>query len=245
MSWTDYHTRYFRNRSTGEICPTCDDEGCPDHSSSQFYYGEEDWEEVRITPVDPNNETDAVTAASEVAAASIPRNMADVIEEAARVGLEALDEHHKMVREAVRKACNFDLGPDQDRSVEVWTIALALADAGLLAVTPVVTGDVIEQAARMLHTLQWDGEQEDAESAWDHYPILAVARQEYLRTAEALADAGLLAGSRTVTPEQREAAEAVLMTSPHMLLLSPGTIAKIVDTVLTAVGLTVEEGGRG
>ena len=237
MSWTDPHSRYFRNRSTEEILPTCDDDGCPVHSSSQFYYGEEDWEEVRITPV--------VTTASESAAASTPRNMADVIEETARVGLEALDEHHKMVREAVRKACNFDLGPDQDRSVEVWTIALALADAGLLAVTPVVPGDVIEQAARMLHTLQWDGEQEDAESAWDHYPILAVARQEYLRTAEALADAGLLAGSRTVTPEQREAAEAVLMTSPHMLLLSPGTIAKIVDTVLTAVGLTVEEGDRG
>ena len=237
MSWTDPHSRYFRNRSTEEILPTCDDDGCPVHSSSQFYYGEEDWEEVRITPV--------VTTASESAAASTPRNMADVIEETARVGLEALDEHHKMVREAVRKACNFDLGPDQDRSVEVWTIALALADAGLLAVTPVVPGDVIDQAARMLHTLQWDGEQEDAESAWDHYPILAVARQEYLRTAEALADAGLLAGSRTVTPEQREAAEAVLMTSPHMLLLSPGTIAKIVDTVLTAVGLTVEEGDRG
>ena len=132
MSWTDPHSRYFRNRSTEEILPTCDDDGCPVHSSSQFYYGDEDWEEVRITPVDPNNEIDVVTVASEVGAASTSRNMADVIEEAARVGLEALDEHHKMVREAVRKACNFDLGPDQDRSVEVWTIARALADAGLL-----------------------------------------------------------------------------------------------------------------
>lgn len=145
MSWTDPHSRYFRNRSTEEIVPTCDDDGCPVHSSSQFYYGEEDWEEVRLTPVDPNNEIDVVTAASEVAAASTPRNMADVIEETARVGLAALDEHHKVVREAVRKACDFDLGPDQDRSVEVWTIALALADAGLLTGSRTVTPEQVEE----------------------------------------------------------------------------------------------------
>ena len=107
-----------------------------------------------------------------------------------------------------------------------------------VTVTPVVTGDVIERTARALHA--WDVEGGPCEGPWES--LTPEQHEVWLSGARALADAGLLAGSRTVTPEQREAAEAVLTTSPHMLLLSPGTIAKIVDTVLTAVGLTVEEG---
>ena len=110
-----------------------------------------------------------------------------------------------------------------------------------VTVTPIVSGDVIERTARALHA--WDVEGGPCEGPWES--LTPEQHEVWLSGARALADAGLLAGPRTVTPEQREATEAVLTTSPHMLLLSPGTIAKIVDTVLTAVGLTVEEDGRG
>ena len=52
---------------------------------------------------------------------------------------------------------------------------------------------VIERAARLLHALQWMGDQEDADAAWDRYPITSATRSDYLRTAEALAAAGLFA----------------------------------------------------
>ena len=55
--------------------------------------------------------------------------------------------------------------------------------------------DVIERAARLLHALQWMGDQEDADAAWDRYPITSATRSDYLRTAEALAAAGLLTPS--------------------------------------------------
>ena len=68
--------------------------------------------------------------------------------------------------------------------------------------------DVIERAARLLHALQWMGDQEDADAAWDRYPITSATRSDYLRTAEALAAAGLLTPSgatwhtRARSPEQ-------------------------------------------
>ena len=66
-----------------------------------------------------------------------------------------------------------------------------------VTVTPVdglrPDADVIERAARLLHALQWMGDQEDADAAWDRYPITSATRSDYLRTAEALAAAGLFA----------------------------------------------------
>ena len=120
-----------------------------------------------------------------------------------------------------------------------------------VTVTPVVTGDVIEQAARMLHTLQWDGEQEDAESAWDHYPILAVARQEYLRTAEALADAGLLVGPCEMTPEQIEEIDDALSdygreceNSVTSFRAPTPDLRTTRERILSALGFTYGGGGE-
>ncbi|WP_454301114.1 hypothetical protein [Salana multivorans] len=58
-----------------------------------------------------------------------------------------------------------------------------------VTVTPVVTGDVIEQAARVI-----------SQQHWNTRPVMGEPLGIQRRLARALADAGLLAGSRTVTP---------------------------------------------
>ena len=79
------------------------------------------------------------------------------------------------------------------------SIGVALADPNFREVTVAPVGGlrtdsgVIERAARLLHALQWMGDQEDADAAWDRYPITSATRSDYLRTAEALAAAGLFA----------------------------------------------------
>ena len=70
---------------------------------------------------------------------------------------------------------------------------------------------VIERAARLLHALQWMGDQEDADAAWDRYPITSATRSDYLRTAEALATAGLLTPSDTFASAKPSDADVALM----------------------------------
>ena len=73
-----------------------------------------------------------------------------------------------------------------------------------------MSDDVIERAARLLHALQWMGDQEDADAAWDRYPITSATRSDYLRTAEARAAAGLLAPSDTFASTKPSDAEHLL-----------------------------------
>ena len=83
-----------------------------------------------------------------------------------------------------------------------------------VTVTPVdglrPDSDAIERAARLLHALQWMGDQEDADAAWDRYPITSATRSDYLRTAEALAAAGLLIPSDTFASTKPSDAEHLL-----------------------------------
>ena len=71
--------------------------------------------------------------------------------------------------------------------------------------------DVIEKTARHMHTLEWMGVEEEAELAWDHYPVLGPARQEYLRWAEAVLSF-VVPGLLTAERERALAAEATAGT---------------------------------
>ena len=118
----------------------------------------------------------------------------DVVERAARAYDPEAFEDHPIEQKRPLAAIQWGA-----RRLMATEAAQRLAAAGLL--TPAdglrPDSDVIERAARLLHALQWMGDQEDADAAWDRYPITSATRSDYLRTAEALAAAGLLTPSDT------------------------------------------------
>lgn len=129
-----------------------------------------------------------------------------------------------------------------------WTeTASTMLGSGLwreVTVTPVVGDDVIEQAVRVITEHRF---RERGLAGRPTEPDLKIARP----LARALAAAGLLAGSRTVTAGQREAVRERILSDlnwhwnpgrdPVLTAMFNDHAVTVADAALAALGLTVEE----